>query len=101
MEASSLGITNAPEHVLIRSGLILVREPDLRLDCVDKGIEELRDYRSFGSGAIVDTAPIGVGRDPGGLRRISAESGVHIVAATGFHKTKYYLDSHWRFHYSV
>ena len=50
---------------------------------------------------MVDTAPIGIGRDPEALRRISEESGVKIIAATGFHKTKYYLDSHWRFRYSV
>jgi phosphotriesterase-related protein len=31
---------------------------------------------------------------------VSQQTGVHIVAATGFHKPKYYLDSHWRFKYS-
>jgi 5-phospho-D-xylono-1,4-lactonase len=101
VDASTLGIANAHEHVMIRSGLILFREPDFRLDSVDKSIEELRDFRRFGGGTVVDTAPIGVGRDPDSLRMISRESGVQIVAATGFHKTKYYLDSHWRFQYSV
>jgi 5-phospho-D-xylono-1,4-lactonase len=101
VDASTLGTTNAHEHVMIRSGLILVREPDFRLDCADKGIEELRDFRRFGGSTVVDTAPIGIGRDPDSLRLISRETGVQIVAATGFHKTKYYLDSHWRFYYSV
>jgi predicted metal-dependent phosphotriesterase family hydrolase len=101
VDSSTLGITDAHEHVLIRSGLILVKEPDFRLDRVDKGVEELRDFRGFGGGTVVDTAPLGIGRDPDGLRQISQESGVQIIAATGFHKTKYYLDSHWRFHYSA
>jgi predicted metal-dependent phosphotriesterase family hydrolase len=101
VDASTLGITNAHEHVMIRDGLILVREPDFRLDSVDKAVEELLDFREFGGGALIDTAPIGIGRDPDSLRLISQNSGVQIVAATGFHKTKYYLDSHWRFHYSA
>jgi predicted metal-dependent phosphotriesterase family hydrolase len=82
VDASTLGITNAHEHVMIRSGLILVREPDFRLVCADKGIEELRDFRRFGGGTVVDTAPIGIGRDPDSLRLISRETGVQIVAAT-------------------
>jgi phosphotriesterase-related protein len=101
VEALSLGITNSHEHVIIRNGLILAQEPDFRLDSVEKGVEELRDFRSFGGGTVVDAAPISIGRDPEALRRISEASGVKIIAATGFHKTKYYLDSHWRFRYSV
>jgi predicted metal-dependent phosphotriesterase family hydrolase len=97
VDALSLGITNSHEHVIIRNGLILAQEPDFRLDSVEKGIEELQDFSSFGGGTVVDTAPIGIGRDPEALRRISQGSGVKILAATGFHKTKYYLDSHWRF----
>ena len=101
VEASTLGITNAHEHVLIRSGVILIKEPDFRLDSPDKSIEELRDFRAFGGDTVVDTAPIAIGRDPDSLRLISRDSGVQIIAATGFHKTKYYLDSHWRFYYSA
>jgi phosphotriesterase-related protein len=101
VEASALGITNAHEHVLIRDGLILIREPDFRLNDVGKGIEELSDFHRFGGQTVVDTAPLGIGRDPEGLQKISRECGVHILSATGFHKTKYYLDSHWRFRYSA
>lgn len=100
VDATTLGRVNAHEHVLIRNGLILVREPDFCLDSVEKAIEELQDFKSYGGGAVIDTTPIGVGRDPEGLRAASVGSGVHIVAATGFHKTRYYLDSHWRFHYT-
>ena len=101
VEASTLGITDSHDHVMIRNGLILIREPDFRLDNVEKSMQELRDFRSFGGRTMVDAAPIGVGRDPDSLRLISVETGVQIIAATGFHKTVYYLDSHWRFHYSV
>jgi predicted metal-dependent phosphotriesterase family hydrolase len=101
VDVSTLGITNAHEHVMIRSGLILIREPNFRLDNPDKSVEELRDFRAFGGGTVVDATPIGVGRDPDSLRLISRDSGLQIVAATGFHKCEYYMDSHWRFHYSA
>jgi predicted metal-dependent phosphotriesterase family hydrolase len=101
MDVTKLGATNAHEHVMIRGGLILLREPDFRLDDPSKAIEELSEYRAFGGGTVVDTAPIGIGRDPDALVRIARESKVNIIAATGFHKTAYYLDTHWRFHYSA
>jgi 5-phospho-D-xylono-1,4-lactonase len=101
VEAHSMGIVNAHEHVIIKNGLILAQEPDFRLDSIEKGIEELRDFQSFGGGAVVDCAPIGIGRDPDALIRISKASGVKIIAATGFHKNKYYLDSHWKFRYPL
>lgn len=101
IEASAVGVTNAHEHVLIQGGLILVKEPDFRLDSIEKGIEELLDFQAFGGCTVVDASPIGIGRNPDGLRSISVASSVRIVAATGFHKTRYYLDSHWRFRYPV
>jgi len=101
VDSATIGVTDAHEHVVIRSGLILVIEPDFRLDDPAKSTEELNDFRRFGGGTVVDAAPIGIGRDPDSLREISRNSGVQVIAATGFHKTKYYLDSHWRFHYST
>lgn len=94
--ACELGATNAHEHLFIRSGLILTREPDFRLDSEEDAVSEVNDFRSHGGQAIVDTAPIGIGRDPEALARVSHATGVHVIAATGFHKPIYYLDSHWR-----
>jgi phosphotriesterase-related protein len=71
------------------------------LDSVEKGVQELSDFHRCGGRTVLDAAPLGIGRDPKGLQEISRRTGVHIIAATGFHKTKYYLDSHWRFSYSV
>lgn len=96
---SDLGVTNAHEHLLTRSGLILKREPDFRLDSVEHAISEVQDFQKFGGQSLVDTAPIAIGRDPDGLIAISRATKAHIIACTGFHKSDYYLDSHWRFHY--
>jgi phosphotriesterase-related protein len=101
VDAAALGVTDAHEHLLIRGGLILQKEPDFRLDSVDKAVEEVRDFQRFGGQAVVECSPIGIGRDPDGLAAISRRTGVHVVAATGFHKARYYLDTHWRFRYTV
>lgn len=101
VDAASLGVTNAHEHLLIRNGLILQKEPDFRLDSVERAVEEVRDFQRFGGQAVVECSPIGVGRDPDGLAAVSRATGVHVVAATGFHKGRYYLDSHWRYRYSA
>ena len=96
IDPAVLGRTNAHEHLFIRDGLIVLLEPDFRLDSEVNAISEVTDFRSYGGRAIVDTAPIGVGRDPEGLVNVSRATGVHVIAATGFHKPRYYLDSHWR-----
>jgi phosphotriesterase-related protein len=96
IDASTLGPTNAHEHLFIQDGLILVLEPDFRLDSEAAAISEVEDFRASGGSAIIDTSPLGIGRSPVGLVNVSLATGVHIVAATGFHKPRYYLDSHWR-----
>ena len=45
---------------------------------------ELLRFRTAGGGAIVDLTIRGIKPDPSGLREISATSGVHIVAGTGY-----------------
>lgn len=45
--------------------------------------EELRRFRLAGGGTIVDLTTLGLGPDPAGLRELSTQTGVHIVAGTG------------------
>jgi 5-phospho-D-xylono-1,4-lactonase len=96
IDSSLLGRTNAHEHLFIRDGLIVLLEPDFRLDSEEHTLSEVTDFRSHGGQALVDTSPLGVGRHPEGLVNVSRSTGVHVIAATGFHKPRYYLDSHWR-----
>jgi phosphotriesterase-related protein len=96
IDSVTLGRTNAHEHLFIRDGLIVLLEPEFRLDSETNAVSEVSDFRAHGGQAIVDTSPIGVGRDPEGLAAVSRATGVHVIAATGFHKPRYYLDSHWR-----
>jgi 5-phospho-D-xylono-1,4-lactonase len=101
VEASSLGITNAHEHLAITGGLIVMQHPDYRLSDTKRAIEEVLDFSSAGGRTIVEATPCGIGRDPNALLEISQKTGVHVIAATGVHRESYYLDTHWRFHYEI
>jgi predicted metal-dependent phosphotriesterase family hydrolase len=58
---------------------------------------ELSDYRQAGGGAIIDCQPAGCGRDGRKLIHLSHLSGVHVIAATGYHLPKYYPSDYWLF----
>jgi len=98
---ADLGVTYSHEHLIIRGGLGLVREPNFKLDSVEKMLEELESFKAAGGRTMVDMMPLDTGRQPADLLTISRRSGVHVVAATGFHKEMYYDDEHWIHHYSA
>lgn len=114
VEPAALGRVMAHEHLLIDLRGILVPPPpelgadwaqrpvsldiradllhhpqtnldDLVLDDETAVIGELRQYREAGGGTVVDATPIGIGRDPLALRRISQASGVHVTMGTGWY----------------
>jgi Predicted metal-dependent hydrolase with the TIM-barrel fold len=60
---------------------------------------ELRSYRAAGGSLVVDAQPVCAGRIAEYLVKASADSGVHIIASTGFHKTVFYYDDAYIFHY--
>lgn len=59
--------------------------PNLLLDDLDTAAAELRLFREWGGGTIVDVTPPGIGRDPVGLARVSRATGVNVVMCTGFY----------------
>ena len=63
-------------------GSVLVVNLQLRLMDVELAIDEARQFRSAGGGAIVDVTPIGIGRDPLALRAIAALTGLHVTLAS-------------------
>ena len=56
---------------------------------------ETRDGVRSGIATIVELTPIGLGRRPDALRKLSERTGVHIVGATGYHRDAHYPDGHW------
>ncbi|MEI6288926.1 MAG: hypothetical protein WCP19_00710 [Chloroflexota bacterium] len=91
-----LGITDAHNHLWI--------EP---VDGADKNapvltdynaiVKELVEYRSDGGASILDCQPTGCGRNGNKLFTLSKETGINIIASTGFHRKKYYAPDHWMF----
>jgi predicted metal-dependent phosphotriesterase family hydrolase len=51
---------------------------------------ELAAYREAGGGTLVDVTVPGIGRDPRWLRRLSEQSGLHLVMGGGWYRTAYY-----------
>jgi predicted metal-dependent phosphotriesterase family hydrolase len=84
---ADLGACDAHEHLF----LVTPAQPGDELSDVEKAIEEARTLREEGASALVDWTPIGLGRDLEGLRRVSEETGLHIVAATGLHREVHYV----------
>lgn len=90
MPARDLGVTDAHSHLYIGPvdggpiGAPILTD-------TEAVARELTIYRGLGGGAIVDCQPgAECGRDGRVLRDLSARTGVHVVAATGFHRRIYY-----------
>jgi 5-phospho-D-xylono-1,4-lactonase len=96
-----LGVTYSHEHLIIRGGLGLVKEPGFRVPSVEKMLTELESFKAMGGRTLVDMMPLDAGRQPVDLVTISQQAGVHVIAATGFHKNMYYDDEHWIHTYSA
>ena len=86
LPAADLGHTQCHEHIWLRKGPGFERNPALCMDDYGKSLQELRDYRLAGGSTMVDAQPGGFGRDARKLLQLSKESGVNIIAVTGFHK---------------
>lgn len=57
----------------------------LQLTDVDDAVEAVALFGEAGGGCIVDVTPIGVGRDPDGLRAVAERTGVNVVMGTGYY----------------
>jgi len=95
--AESLGFCQSHEHLFIAKGHSFHINPVICIDDAEKSAREARLYREAGGCSVVDAQPVGAGRDAAALERISRESGIHIVASTGFHKLMFYPAGHWIF----
>lgn len=92
----SMGITDAHNHVWIDS-LPGVDPTAPVLNQYELICSELIGFRTAGGSSMLDCQPGGCGRNGKRLVALSKESGVNIVACTGFHRKKYYPADHWLF----
>lgn len=89
VDAGALGVVDAHSHLYIAP--VAGGPSDAPVLVGETGVgRELAAFRAAGGGAVVDCQPGGCGRDGRALRRMSERTGVHVVAATGFHRRRYY-----------
>lgn len=91
LPASELGITDAHDHLFLRTPALAGQE----FDDLERAVEEVRDGQASGLRSIVEMTPIGCGRRPERLREVSSTTGMPIVAATGYHRDAHYPTGHW------
>ncbi|MCA9875587.1 MAG: hypothetical protein KC441_18075 [Anaerolineales bacterium] len=85
----ALGITDGHNHLWIEP--VASADPEAPVLNDEAAIrQELQQYRAAGGGTIVDCQPGGCGRNGRYLAQLSHDSGVHVVACTGFHLRRYY-----------
>jgi len=95
IEPEKIGFTQSHEHIVIDEGQSAKVDPALCIDDPVKSAWELSAFRISGGSSIVDAQPGGCGRNVEKLLSVSKESGVNIIASTGFHKMKFYPEDHW------
>jgi len=88
---AELGRVDYHEHLFQRSPLL----PGDDLDDEARSGAELGILLASGFDAMVDATPVGLGRRPDALARLSAEHGVRVVATTGRHRDAHYSDQPW------
>ena len=89
--ATDLGRTDYHEHLFQVSPLLVGDE----LDDEPASRAEAASLRASGFATMVDATPTGLGRRPEALARISAATGLHVVATTGAHREPHYGAGHW------
>lgn len=94
-EADSLGHSQIHEHLFVRRTPMADKNPALRMEEEELSLAELKDYRRAGGAFLADAQPVAAGRDALVLERLSRESGVAIMASTGYHLLGFYPESCW------
>ncbi|MFS0894341.1 phosphotriesterase [Microbacterium sp. 179-I 3D3 NHS] len=88
--SAELGRVDYHEHLFQVSPLLAGDE----LDDETASSEEARLLHASGFDAMVDATPFGLGRDPSAVARISAATGLGVVASTGRHREAHYGPDH-------
>ncbi|MFI2606803.1 phosphotriesterase [Kitasatospora sp. NPDC018619] len=89
LDPADLGVTDAHDHLFIRSPLL----PGQELDDPAAAEDVLRAFAAAGGRTLVQWTPIGLGRGADSLAALSRSTGVRIVAATGAHQAVHYPPS--------
>lgn len=92
---TALGHCQIHEHIWVRPTPMSDKNPVLAICDYEKSLQELQSYARRGGTSIVDAQPVGAGRDAKMLKKLSADSGVTVIACTGFHLLGFYPQDSW------
>jgi len=95
--ASQISFCHYHEHLMISKGTPFSIDPNLCINDYAKTLSELKSFADAGGSTIVDAQPVGCSRMAGALAKLEKDSGLHIIASTGFHKMMFYPGRHWVF----
>lgn len=95
IETGALGWCQIHEHVFVHDTPAAQKNPALRIDDPEKSLAELKAYHACGGMSLCDAQPVAAGRDCEMLRQLSEQSGVSIVASTGYHLPIFYDADCW------
>jgi phosphotriesterase-related protein len=96
-----LGFTDIHDHVWKSGGMEVREDKDFGIESVEKSHQELISFAKAGGKALVDMQPIGLGRGINELKAIAKDTGVHLIAITGFHRGSLYDKAHFVHKYSI
>ena len=89
--AGELGRCDYHEHLFQVSPLL----PGDDVDDERASGYEAASLLAAGIDAAVEATPTGLGRDPAGVARISASTGLRVVHVSGAHRQEHYPHGHW------
>lgn len=90
VDPATLGRVNYHEHLFQVSPLL----PGDELDDERASGLEAASLKASGFETMMDATPLGLGRDPEALARISAATGLAVVATSGRHREAHYAADH-------
>nr|WP_167150419.1 aryldialkylphosphatase [Lysinibacter cavernae] len=90
IDPSRLGRTNYHEHLFQVSPML----PGDELDDESKSLAEAGSLREAATDSMIEATPLGLGRNPAAVARISSATGLQIVHVTGAHHSGHYADDH-------
>jgi len=98
VSSGDVGFTHCHDHLFVFQTEYTRIPQRILLDDYEKTRDEVLSFRDLGGSLIVDAQPFGAGRNASFLKRLSVETGVYIIGATGLHKREFYGEDFWSFH---
>ena len=84
-----MGFTYPHEH-LYAVPPTCQKDRDLEVSDYEGSVAELKLFKSVGGQTLVEASTLDYGRNLSLLKKMSEETGVHVIATTGFNKHIYY-----------